>query len=116
MQGLIKSAIISRLTPSAITLGFHKTSTRERIASIFYNKTFKYGYDENVIERNLAIREFALGLDFNKNEILKNSPFLYTSKKYVYDDLSNTKKIKSQLLLIIKKFKKNCLFKNIKDF
>jgi heptosyltransferase-1 len=92
MQGLIKSAIISRLTPSAITLGFHKTSTRERIASIFYNKTFKYGYDENVIERNLAIIEFALGLDFNKNEILKNSPFLYTSKKYVYDDLSNTKK------------------------
>ena len=92
MQGLIKSAIISRLTHSAVTLGFYKTSTRERFASIFYNKTFKYGYDENIIERNLAITAFALGLDFNKNEILQNSPFLYSSKKYVYNDLSNTKK------------------------
>jgi len=97
MQGLIKSALISRLVPSAVTLGFHKTSTRERIASILYNKTFKYDYDENVIERNLAIITFALGLDFNKKEILQKSPFLYSSKQYVFEDLSN---IKKNILLI----------------
>ena len=40
MQGLIKSAIISKLIPSKCTLGFDKFSSREGLASIFYNKTF----------------------------------------------------------------------------
>ena len=52
MQGLIKSAIISGLIPSKSTLGFDRSSARESLASIFYNKTFKFGYHENVIERN----------------------------------------------------------------
>ena len=39
LQGLLKSAVISRLIPSNITLGFDKSSLRERIAAVFYNKT-----------------------------------------------------------------------------
>ena len=35
MQGLIKSAIISRFIPSKLTLGFDKSSVREGLASIF---------------------------------------------------------------------------------
>ena len=38
LQGLIKSALISWLIPSPVTLGFDKSSTRARMASIFYNK------------------------------------------------------------------------------
>jgi len=92
MQGLIKSAVISRLLSSPITLGFDKSSSRESIASIFYNKTFNYGYDENVIERNLALIGFALGLNVSKQEIQNKLPFLYSSQKYLNFDLSNTKK------------------------
>ena len=38
MQGLLKSALISRIIPSKVTIGFDKNSIRESIASIFYNK------------------------------------------------------------------------------
>jgi len=92
MQGLIKSAIISRLIPSKLTFGFDKSSTRESLASIFYNKTFKYDYDKNVIERNFELIKFALELPFDKDEIQNKFPFLYSSQKYLSTNLSRTKK------------------------
>jgi heptosyltransferase I len=92
MQGLIKSAVIARIISSPITLGFDKLSIRESIASIFYNKTFNYGYDKNVIERNLAITDFALKLNVSKQEIENKLPFLHSSQKHLNTDLSNSKK------------------------
>jgi heptosyltransferase-1 len=92
LQGLVKSAVISRLIPSTITLGFDKSSTRESIASIFYNKSFKFGYDKNVIERNLALMKFSLGLSFSKEEVRYKLPFLHSSQKYYRTDISYTKK------------------------
>jgi heptosyltransferase-1 len=97
MQGLLKSALIARLIPSSITLGFDKFSIRESIASIFYNKTFNYRYDKNIIERNLALAEFALGIKIIKTQIKNKHPFLYSNKKYLNDNLS---KIKNNVLLI----------------
>ena len=91
MQGLIKSAVISRLINSQVTLGFDQSSTREGIASIFYNKFFKYGYSENIIERNLALIAFALGLNISKHEIQNKIPFLYSSQKYRNNNISNSK-------------------------
>jgi heptosyltransferase-1 len=92
LQGLVKSAIISKLIPSKVTLGFEKSSIREPFASIFYNKTFKYGYDENIIERNFSLVKFALGLTFSKEEILTKQPFLHASQKYSMKFLSSNKK------------------------
>ena len=93
LQGLIKSAVISRLISSTITIGYDKSSIRESIASIFYNKTFKCGYDENVIERNLKLIKYALGLAFSLEENIKYKlPFLYSSKKYLTPNLSTIKK------------------------
>ena len=67
MQGLVKSAIISKLIPSKITIGFDKISVRERFASIFYNKTFTFNYDKNIILRNVELINFALNLKKNHN-------------------------------------------------
>jgi heptosyltransferase I len=92
MQGLIKSAVISRLIPSPITVGFDKSSIRENIASIFYNQTFQYSYAENVIERNVALMAFALELNFDNKEIQYKFPFLYSSQKYSNIGLSDFKK------------------------
>jgi heptosyltransferase I len=92
MQGLLKSAIISKLIPSKQTLGFNNFSARESLASIFYNKTFECAYKNNVIKRNLMIIEFALGLDTSKQKIIDKEPFLFSYKKYVNEDLSNTMK------------------------
>tara|TARA_B110000008_G_scaffold264630_1_gene289060 strand:+ start:625 stop:1632 length:1008 start_codon:yes stop_codon:yes gene_type:complete len=92
MQGLIKSAIISKLVPSLSTLGFDKFSSREGMASIFYNKTFNCPYDSNVIERNIKIIDFALGLITDRREILNKVPLLYPSEVALNDNLSSSKK------------------------
>ena len=92
MQGLIKSAIISRFLPSSIILGFDKSSARESLASIFYNKTFKLDYNKNVIERNFELTKFALEFPFKLEEVKYKLPFLYFQKKHLNPALSNIKK------------------------
>ena len=92
MQSLIKSEIISRLIPSKITLGFDKYSAREKLASIFYNKTFKFAYDKNIIERNFELIKFALNFPFKLEEIINKLPFLYSDEKYLNLNLSHIKK------------------------
>ncbi|MDB4037958.1 lipopolysaccharide heptosyltransferase I [Candidatus Thioglobus sp.] len=92
MQGLLKSAIVSRLISSSITLGFDKFSVRERFASIFYDKTFQCPYEKNIIERNLALIEYAIGASFNLKLIDYKVPFLYSSKKKLNIPLSESKK------------------------
>ena len=103
MQGLIKSALISKLIPSKSTLGFDKFSSRESLASIFYNKTFNCPYETNVIERNIKIINFALGFMTKRQEILSKEPHLNSSNKLVNTKVSATKK---NILLELQK-KKN---------
>jgi heptosyltransferase I len=92
MQGLIKSAIIARLIPSLITLGFDKFSIRERFASFFYNKKFNCAYDKNIIERNIELIEFALGIRIDKEKV-KNKDSILFSKKNQFDiNLSQNQK------------------------
>jgi heptosyltransferase I len=92
LQGLIKSAIISQAIPSDVTLGFDRFSVREGLSAFFYNKTFKFSYDENVIERNLALLQFATGFPLNKELLHHKLPFLYSSQNFLLKDLSKTKK------------------------
>ena len=92
MQGLIKSAIISRFLPSKLTLGFDKSSARESLSSIFYNKTFKHDYNKNVIERNFELIKFALELPYNKEEIHHKLAFLHPTQQHLTPSLSNIKK------------------------
>jgi heptosyltransferase I len=106
MQGLLKSAVISHLLSSPVTLGFEKSSIREGIASIFYNKTFKYGYDENVIKRNFELIKFALELPFNNEEIHYKLPFLFPSQKHLIPGLSSFKK--NILIIPGASFKSKC--------
>ena len=92
MQGLIKSAMIARLINSSEVIGFNRFSIRESIASIFYSKAFHFGYDENVIERNVALIEFALGANVSEQQIANKLPFLYSSEKYLNANLSSVTK------------------------
>ena len=55
MQGLIKSAIISKLIPSKSTIGYDKNSLREGLGSLFYTKKFNIDYGLNVIFRNTKL-------------------------------------------------------------
>ena len=97
MQGLIKSAIISRLIPSKKTVGFDKFSTRESIASLFYSDTFYFDYNKNVIIRNFELSKFALGFSNLNDEINYKLP-LFTSKLDYQGD--NISKINKNILII----------------
>ena len=92
MQGLIKSAIISKIIPSKLTIGFDKSSAREPLASMLYNQTFNFAYDKNVIERNFELIKFATKFSFKLEEINHKTPFLYPNKKYLNPLVSNIKK------------------------
>ena len=83
MQGLIKSAILSRIIPSKMTFGFDKTSIREGIASIFYSNTITVDYAENIINRNVALVSKALELSISQIDLINKKPFLYSSQKYL---------------------------------
>jgi heptosyltransferase I len=97
MQGLIKSAIISKLIKSKKTIGFDKNSVREGFASLFYTDKFNFSYSKNIIERNIAIIEFALGMKISMNQIHSKEPFLYSSNNKLNFNLSS---IKKNILLI----------------
>jgi heptosyltransferase I len=92
MQGLIKSAVLARIIPSKITFGFNIASAREKIASFFYTKTFKIGYEENVIKRNFELIKFVLELPYNFEDLQSKLPFMFPSQAYEFFGLSDAKK------------------------
>jgi heptosyltransferase-1 len=92
MQGLIKSALVARMIPSDMTLGFDKDSLRESLAAIFYDQKYKIDYAENVIERNLNLAGYALKFSFDKEDVLSKEVFLYPSQQFTFDHISSLKK------------------------
>ena len=91
MQGLLKSAVVSRIIPSIKTLGFDKISLRESLAAKFYNQTINIDYSNNIIDRNIDFASQALELSIIRDDILNKQPFLYSSQKYTFNAISNTK-------------------------
>lgn len=92
-QGLIKSAIVSRILGSNIS-GFDKYSIREKFASNFYNHKVDIAYDKNTIDRNVKVIAEPLGFEISSEDIMNKKSFLYykNEDKKIYDFLSNTKK------------------------
>jgi heptosyltransferase-1 len=75
-QGLLKSAIVSRLLGSKI-VGFDKNSTRESIASLFYSKGFDIPYHLNTIDRYRLLASYALEIEISKEDVLDKKPYLF---------------------------------------
>ncbi|RXJ69146.1 lipopolysaccharide heptosyltransferase I [Halarcobacter ebronensis] len=97
-QGLIKSAIVSRLLGKKVA-GFSIDSTREGLASVFYTKKIESDYSKNVIERNLDVILKPFEIDFSKDDILNKNSFLFFKQNHEIETfLSQTKK---SILLIV---------------
>lgn len=79
LQGLIKSAIVSRML-SKNCVGFDKTSIKEPQASLLYGKKLRCSYNKNIIVRNLNLISWALGFSYTKDEILQKKPCLKEDK------------------------------------
>ena len=80
-QGLVKSALVSRIIPSNTTFGFDKNSLRESFATWFYTDTCKIGYDENIIMRNIGLISSALDITISHDEILNKKPYLFSNSQ-----------------------------------
>ena len=91
LQGLIKSALVSRITPSDKTFGFDKNSLRESFAAKFYTDVCNIGYDENIIKRNAKVVSSALDIKISHDDILTKQSFLFANSQISLDLLSSTK-------------------------
>lgn len=76
-QGLLKSAIVSKIIGAKVIAGFDKESIREGIASVFYNKKVHIPYDANTIDRNATVICEALNIDVTSEKIINKEKFLY---------------------------------------
>lgn len=92
-QGLIKSAVVSRLLKSEVA-GFDKESIREKLASKLYTKKVNISYQSNTIDRNAKVLSAPLGFNISNQDILNKEPLLYFKgeDKAVYEYLSNKRK------------------------
>ena len=81
IQGLIKSALISRLIPSYKTIGYDKKSVRESLASSFYSEKYSIPYEKNVVVRYCKLVEKSLMIKITKHEILNKEPFFALERK-----------------------------------
>ena len=68
LQGLVKSALISRILGKN-RFGFDKKSIREPFASKFYNHRCSISYAENSIWRTATLINFALNMNISKKMI-----------------------------------------------
>jgi len=79
LQGLIKSAIVSRILGPNV--GFDKNSIRETAASSFYKRSFFIPYAENVIMRNIELVALALDLKIDSERLIKKDPLLFFTEE-----------------------------------
>jgi heptosyltransferase-1 len=80
-QGLIKSAIVTRMVSAKKHIGFGKKSIREPLASIFYNQKVLIGYDQNSIDRNIKVICSPLNIKVDNDEIIDKQTFIFSSNQ-----------------------------------
>jgi len=76
-QGLLKSAIVSKIIGGKRVAGFDKDSIRESVATFFYDDMVNIKYEANAIDRNMAVICEPLNITYSKDEILKKEKFLF---------------------------------------
>ena len=81
MQGLIKSAIVSKII-SKSSHGFDKNSTRETLASLFYSSTSTIPYESNVVVRNTFVVADALNFKITDKMILNKEAIFPITKNF----------------------------------
>jgi len=81
MQGLLKSAIVSRII-SPNTHGFDRESTRESLAALFYKNSSHISYEKSVIKRNTFLVADALGFEISEAMILQKQALFPIKKTF----------------------------------
>lgn len=99
MQGLLKSSIVSKILGPNV--GFDKNSIREKIASLFYKKSFFVPYSDNVILRNMNLVSSSLNMFVEKNALAYKKVFLFFSKEELHKTESYMQEDKKTIVHIL---------------
>ena len=99
MQGLLKSAIVSKILGPNV--GFDKNSIREKIASLFYGKSFFVPYAENVILRNMNLVSSSLNIDVEQKALSNKEVFLFFSEEDMHKTASYIKEDQKTIVHIL---------------
>jgi len=99
MQGLLKSAIVSKILGPNV--GFDKNSIREKIASLFYGKSFFVPYSENVILRNMNLVSSSLNIDVEQKALSNKEVFLFFSEEDMHKTASYIKEDQKTIVHIL---------------
>ncbi len=99
IQGLIKSAIVSRLIGKNLH-GFDKNSAREGFASYFYKTTSHIAYEENIVKRNALVVCDALGFVITDAMLLNKEP-IFTHSKLGPKSAAVMAKVQKNIALVI---------------
>jgi len=83
MQGLLKSAIVSRLLGKK-THGFAKDSIREPLGALFYQNSSHIAYEENVIVRNCYLVGDALGFTITDADIINKKRLFDSDEDFIF--------------------------------
>lgn len=82
MQGLLKSAIVSRLIGKN-THGFDKDSTRESLAAFFYKTSSHIAYEAGVVKRNCFVVSDALNFEISDAMIENKKPIFKVQDEFL---------------------------------
>ena len=77
-QGLVKSAIVTKLMKGIKKIGFDRNSIREQLASFCYNQKVAIGYDKNTIERYVKLISEALRIKITRDDIIDKELYLFS--------------------------------------
>ncbi len=75
MQGLIKSAVVSRAICKNIS-GFSMRGAKEGIGTVLYKKKVHVPYEKNIIFRNMTLISKIFGFSWTQSDIYDKRPFL----------------------------------------
>lgn len=99
MQGLMKSAILSRLIGKNV-VGFDRKSAKESLSSLLYKKTAHISFCEHILKRNFALIEKGLGIQVLYRDVMQKRAYLPYLKPQTNLDLYFSKEKKNILVIL----------------
>jgi heptosyltransferase I len=80
LHGMIKSAVIARLV-GVRTSGFARDVVKERLATLFYDRTVSIPLETNTVYRYASLAATSLGFEAEERELMQKEPFLFWAKE-----------------------------------
>ncbi|WP_104747683.1 lipopolysaccharide heptosyltransferase I [Helicobacter cetorum] len=107
MQGLIKSALITKFLKAPKKVGFSFTSARESLSALFYTQKVTIAYNEPILKRNFTLISQALNLKIEMKESLLTRAKVFSYSNSLQINELNLNENKPKILFVLETSKIN---------